>query len=142
MKIKGENMEKYVIKTAFKMGEADPKYGQTWYCTVEEVPVPIMFNLMSGSVQELDRISFETQELHKFKSGKNQGKEYRRLKKVKVEEHAPRLVEPANNSSIEERLKKLEEAVFGKEEVENRNDDSAQSETDDDEQINLDDIPF
>ena len=99
---------------------------------------------MSGSVQELDRISFETQELHKFKSGKNQGKEYRRLKKVKVEEHAPRLVEPTNNSSIEERLNKLEEAVFGKEEVEDRNDDSAKQETllDDDEPINLDDIPF
>ena len=135
-------MEKYVIKTAFKMGEADPKYGQTWYCTVEEVPVPVMFNLMSGSVQELDRVSFEKQELCKFKSGKNVGKEYRRLKKVKVEEHAPRLDEPTNDSSIEERLRKLEEAVFG--EPEDRNDDSAKNEAilDDDDPITPEDIPF
>lgn len=132
--------DKFVIKTAFRLGEEDPKYGQTWYCTVEEMDFPVMFNLMSGSVQELDRISFEAQEIKKFKSGKNAGKEYRRLKKVKVEEHAPRNEEP--KSSIEERLQKLEKVVFG--EPEDRNDDSAKDESklDDDEEINLDDIPF
>lgn len=140
-------MEKYVITTAFKMNKNDPKYGQTWYCTVEEVPMPIMFNLMSGSVQELDRISFETQELHKFKSGKNQGKEYRRLKKVKVEEHAPRFVEEtAPNTTVlttEERLKKLEEAVFGKEKSPEPELQEATIDNEpDDEPINLDDIPF
>jgi len=109
-------MDKYIIKTAFAMGEPHETYGQSWLCRVEELQCPVMFNLMGGEqVQEMDRITFQEQTVEKFKSGKNAGKEYRRLKKVKVEEGAPRLVheESLIPTDLEARVKKLEEAVFG-----------------------------
>jgi hypothetical protein len=119
-------MEKYTIKSAFKMGEMHDTYGQSWYATVEELQCPVMFNLLSDQqVQEMDRVSFETQTVEKFKSGKNAGKEYRRLKKVKVEEGLPRIVTPDTvkesmvSTDIEARVVKLEEAVFGNKESEN-----------------------
>lgn len=113
-------MDKYIIKTAFAMGEPHETYGQSWYATVEELQVPVMFNLMGGTqVQEMDRITFDEQTVEKFKSGKNVGKEYRRLKKVKVEEGAPRIVhEDTAKASLvptdlEARVKALEDKVFG-----------------------------
>lgn len=108
-------MDKYTIKTAFKMGEAHDTYGQTWYTTVEEMQYPVMFNLMGdATVQEGDRVTYEEQTVERFKSGKNAGKEYRRIKKVKVEEGAPRIVEsPAPKSDLEARVKALEDKVFG-----------------------------
>lgn len=151
-------MEQFTIKTAFAMGEPHEQYGQSWYATVQEMAFPVMFNLMSGSVQEMDKITFETQEISKFKSGKNVGKEYRRLKKVRVLEGAPRMIQPNSKaaeqpsevlSDILKRLVALEDKVFGGD-VEDRNDDSAKSETqlddvvdyDEQEPINLDSIPF
>lgn len=107
-------MDKYTIKSAFAMGEPDDTYGQTWYSTVEEMQYPVMFNLLSGSVQEGDRVTFGEQTVQTFKTGKNAGKEYRRLKKVKVEEGAPRIVqEPKPSSDLEMRVKALEDKVFG-----------------------------
>lgn len=111
-------MDKYIIKTAFAMGEPHDTYGQSWYATVEELQCPVMFNLMGGEqVQEMDRITFQEQTVEKFKSGKNAGKEYRRLKKVKVEEGAPRIVQVHEESLIptdlEARVKALEDKVFG-----------------------------
>lgn len=113
-------MDKYIIKTAFKMGEPHDTYGQSWYATIEELSVPVMFNLMGDTqVQEMDRITFEEQTVEHFKSGKNVGKEYRRLKKVKVEEGAPRVVtEDVSKASLvptdlEARVKALEDKVFG-----------------------------
>ena len=137
--------DSYVIKTAFKMGENDEKYGQTWYCTVEELQVPVMLNLLNGDLQELDKITPETQEIQKFKSGKNAGKEYRRFKKVKITQGTPRAAAPAS-SDIEERLRKLEAVVFpsGEEEVPNTPApvEKAPPLTNEDAPINLDDIPF
>lgn len=106
---------KYIIKSAFAMGEPHDTYGQSWYATVEDIQYPVMFNLMSGTVQEGDRITFEEQTVQTFKSGKNAGKEYRRLKKVKVEEGAPRLVheESLIPTDLEARVKALEDKVFG-----------------------------
>lgn len=136
----------YIIKTAFKMGENDEKYGQTWYCTVEELQVPVMLNLLNGDLQELDKITPETQEIQKFKSGKNAGKEYRRFKKVKITQGTPRAAAPAGNSDLEERVRKLEAVVFpsGEEETQNTpvSDDKAPPLSDEDAPINLDDIPF
>lgn len=139
--------DKFTIKSAFAMGQPDPKYGQTWYATVLEMDYPVMFNLMSGSVQEGDEVTYETQEINKFKSGKNQGKEYRRLKKVKVRETNPRevTVEAVETNALEERVAKLEAAVFGAKEDKIR--ETAQEVKDEvaevgDEPISLDDIPF
>lgn len=107
-------MDKYIISSAFAMGEPHDTYGQTWYAKVEEMQYPVMFNLMSGTVQEGDRITFEEQTVERFKSGKSAGKEYRRLKKVKVEEGAPRIVEaPKESNDLEARVKALEDKVFG-----------------------------
>lgn len=113
-------MDKYTIKTAFKMGEPHDTYGQSWYTTVEEIQCPVMFNLMGGQqVQEMDRVTFDEQTVEKFKSGKNVGKEYRRLKKVKVQESAPRIVtedsfkESLVPTDLESRVKALEDKVFG-----------------------------
>lgn len=109
-------MDKYIIKTAFAMGEPHDTYGQSWYATVEELQCPVMFNLMGGEqVQEMDRITFQEQTVEKFKSGKNAGKEYRRLKKVKVEEGAPRIVHEDSliPTDLEARVKALEDKVFG-----------------------------
>lgn len=134
---------KFTIKTAFAMGERDEKYGQTWYATVVEMQYPVMFNLMEGSVQEGDEVTYETQEINRFKSGKNQGKEYRRLKKVKVRETSPRMVtqetiiENTELADLKERVAKLEEAVFTK------SGDIKDTVVEDvPEDINLDDIPF
>ena len=106
---------KYIIKSAFAMGEPHDTYGQSWYATVEDIQYPVMFNLMGDqTVQEGDRIAFEEQTVQTFKTGKNAGKEYRRLKKVKVEEGAPRIVQaPKPASDLEARVKKLEDVVFG-----------------------------
>lgn len=112
-------MDKYTIKTAFAMGEPHDTYGQTWYATVEEMQFPVMFNLMGGqTVQEQDRITCDEQTVERFKSGKNAGKEYRRLKKVKVEEALARLVREDTTESqiptdLEARVKALEDKVFG-----------------------------
>jgi hypothetical protein len=116
---------KYTIKTAFRF---DPKpeddvatYGYRWYCTVEEMQYPVMFNLKGEdtTVQELDRITYDEQKVGRFKSGKNAGKEYRQLTKVKVEEGAPRIVQEDTfeaslvPTDLEARVKKLEDKVFG-----------------------------
>lgn len=141
---------KFTIKTAFAMGERDEKYGQTWYATVEEMQFPVMFNLMEGSVQEGDQITFEEQSVQRFKSGKNQGKEYRRLKKVRVRETNPREVtteqvgENTRLSELEERVTKIEQHLFTG--LKNdRGDDSGKDEVINDvsdEAIDLSDIPF
>ncbi len=120
-------MDKYNIKSAFAMGEPHDTYGQSWYATVEEMAFPVMFNLMGGTtVQEGDRITYQEQTVEHFKSGKNAGKEYRRLKKVKVEEGAPRIVtEDTVKASLiptdlearvndhEARIKALEDKLLG-----------------------------
>lgn len=135
------------------MGDPHETYGATWYATVEEMQYPIMFNLLSGSAQEGDKITFETQEIQKFKSGKNMGKEYRRLKKVRIKESSPREVtkeaiqDNEALAKLAKRVERLEHKIFG--EAEDRNDDSAKHETKLDEvadyngeEINLNDIPF
>lgn len=137
-------MDEFSIKTAFKMGEPHEQYGQTWYATVEEMQYPVMFNLMQGSVQAGDKVAYETQEINKFKSGKNMGKEYRRLKKVKVLEGGPREITPESvaknqsNADLEARVKKLEDTVFATP-VDPSLDRIMEVE---DEEINLNDIPF
>lgn len=113
-------MDKYNIKSAFAMGEPHDTYGQSWYANVEEMAFPVMFNLMGGTtVQEGDRITYQEQTVEHFKTGKNAGKEYRRLKKVKVEEGLPRMAtEDTAKASLvptdlEARVKALEDKVFG-----------------------------
>lgn len=137
-------MDSFTIKSAFAMGDPDPKYGQAWYTTVEEMDFPVMFNLMSGSVQELDKVTFETQEINRFKSGKNAGEEYRRLRKVKVIEASPRMVtpdKPQGNEVISDILKRLSALEETVERLSGKPKEDVIADVDD-EPINLDDIPF
>lgn len=128
-------MKQLTISKVSKLGENDPKYGQTYWAEVDEQNEPVMFNLMTGSVQEGDVVTAE-EVLLKTSS---KGNDYHRLKKVKVQETNPRQVNTTDIAKpqgeviddILKRLAKLEDAVFP-EEVEDRNDDP----------INLDDIPF
>lgn len=139
-------MKQFVVKKASALGDKDPKYGQSYWCEVEEQIQPVMFNLMEGSVQEGDRITAE--EILLKTSSK--GTEYHRLKKVKVEEASPRMVTPQAVSDndglakLEERVAKIEQHLF-KELKNDTGDDSGKDEvvTDiGDEPFNLDDIPF
>lgn len=105
------NDKHYTITSSFPLGDKDPKYGQTWLCSVEEMGQKVMFNTLSDNTVNMgDRITFETEELAKFKTGKNEGKEYRRLRKVKIQEGS---VSQTETATMEARVAKLEEAVFG-----------------------------
>jgi hypothetical protein len=148
-----EERETFVIKTAFRFdakdGDDTDQYGFTWYATVEEVDVPVMFNLKEEfTAQVLDKVSFETQEIHKFKSGKNEGKEYRRLKSVRIEQATPRDA-PARKPSptagynmvdFENRIAKIEAKVFGKDQP--TKEPLPEDTTDYDKPIDLSSIPF
>ena len=136
--IKGEIMKQFVIKKVNQLGDKDPKYGATFWAEVEEQAQPVMFNLMSGTPQEGDRISSE--EVLLKTSGK--GTEYHRLKKVKLEEASPRLVNFDAKSELEERVAKLEEAVFGPAEDKVREVAQETKQAMEEETIDLDSIPF
>lgn len=120
------------------MGEKDIKYGQTYWAEVEEQSQPVMFNLMSGSPQEGDRIT--AQEVLLKTSSK--GTEYHRLKKVTIEESNPRLVNPVADANVNERLAKLEEAVFGPKEDQVQETASEVKQEMEEEEIDLSSIPF
>ncbi|MCA9330201.1 hypothetical protein KDA11_06130 [Candidatus Saccharibacteria bacterium] len=130
-------MKQFVIKKVNQLGDKDPKYGATFWAEVEEQAQPVMFNLMQGNPQEGDRISSE--EVLLKTSGK--GTEYHRLKKVKLEEASPRLVSPTEDS-LERRVAKLEEAVFGPAEDKVREVAQETKQAMEEETIDLSEIPF
>lgn len=124
-KLTGEEyrLANYTVKSSFKLGEYDQQYGQRWYCQIEEASMPVMFNTMSeDEVNPDDRLTAETVELRKFKSGKNEGKDYYQLKKVTIEKGKTSQVsaelaqESANDlKQLEQRVKKLEDFVYNQE---------------------------
>jgi hypothetical protein len=64
-----------------KLGEYDEKYGQRWWCNVEEMEYPVMFNTMEREAIDLeDKIEAEEQAMKKSAKGI----EYYGLKKVKI----------------------------------------------------------
>lgn len=78
-------------KDPFKMGDYDPKYGQAWWCEVNEHLQPVKFNIMSkrdldieDSIVAEERVEKQTQ----AKPGKP-SKDYFQLRKVKVTEAYP-----------------------------------------------------
>ena len=70
----------FLLTKVTPLGEADPKYGQTYWGEVAEQLEPVMFNLMNSSVEVGDRLECEDVLL----KTSSKGKDYHRLKKVKV----------------------------------------------------------
>lgn len=114
--------KKYTITSSFALGDYDEKYGQTWMCEVREMDQKVMFNHMDKDLRVNidDRLTFEEETIKVFKSGKNEGKEYRRLKKVQV--HAGAI------SQTEQKQERTPDMDFVPEDVPDS--------------VNLDDIPF
>lgn len=75
-------MHLYTVTKISKLGERDPKYGQTYWAEVRESDFPIMFNSSSSFVSEGQALVAEEQE----KKISKKGSEYLRLKKVKLAE--------------------------------------------------------
>lgn len=73
-------MKEFTLKDPRAMGDADPKYGQSYWSYTHDSQTPVMFNLMDGQVGEGSRISAETVEL----KTSSKGTEYHRLRKVKI----------------------------------------------------------
>lgn len=73
-------MHEFTLKDPRKMGERDPKYGQSYWCYAHESNMPVKFNLMDGDVHDGDKISCEEYTVRKS----SKGTEYQQLRKVKV----------------------------------------------------------
>lgn len=132
-------MKKLTITSAFKLGEKDEQYGQTWLCSVKESKSQVMFNLMSDKdVREDDRITWEEQSTQTFKTGKRAGEEYQRLKKVRVESANPQqsmIAEPDDRiGDILGLIKEIHRQVVPTDEL--------PTDEEVDEEVDLSDIPF
>lgn len=68
-------------KEPLKLGDYDPKYGQAWWCEVNEHLEPVKFNVMSTDQIDLED-QIECDERLQKRTAK--GKDYYQLKKVKV----------------------------------------------------------
>lgn len=73
-------MKQFTLSKVDKLGDADEKYGQTYWCETQEQLEPVMFNSMSQNISVGDSITAEEVLL----KTSNKGKEYHRLKKVKT----------------------------------------------------------
>jgi hypothetical protein len=73
--------KQFTLKNPAKMGDKDPKYGQSWWSYTHDADTPVMFNLMDGEVRDGSVIT--TEEWVNKQSSK--GTDYLRLKKVKVQ---------------------------------------------------------
>lgn len=72
-------MGKLTLSQVNKLGDADPKYGQTWWGKVNEQTEPVMFNTLDGEFEAGDVLEFEEAAIKQSKKGST----YHRLKKVK-----------------------------------------------------------
>lgn len=87
-------MQQFKLGKVSKMGERDPKYGQTYWAETDGSDFPVMFN--SSASYMPDGASITAEESTRKTSKK--GTEYLRLSKVKVLESAPAREEPAKNA--------------------------------------------
>jgi len=87
------------------------KYGHSYWSYTHDSDVPVMFNLMEGSVQDGTTISAETIEL----KTSSKGTEYLRLKKVKVDGPVQNVTSQTQINTSDDRidtiLETLEEVV-------------------------------
>lgn len=100
-------MKTYTLKNPKALGDADPKYGQTYWSYTHDQDVPVMFNLMNGEVGDWSVITAEEAVL----KTSTKGTDYHRLKKVTVSGQNPAAqsaVAPAGNDLI---LQKLDEIL-------------------------------
>lgn len=74
-------MHEFTLKDPRKMGEHDPKYGQSYWAYTHESQMPVKFNLMDGDVHDGSKITCEEYAVRKS----SKGTEYQQLKKVRVE---------------------------------------------------------
>lgn len=121
------------------LGDKDPKYGQTYYGTVEEAQMPVMFNLMNP-VDFEEGMPFTSEE-YTVKTSKA-GKDYMRLKKVKVLTGAKPLatVAPVKDTLLEQIFNNTQE-ILAILKAETKVADRVIEDIGD-EPVNLDDIPF
>lgn len=137
-------MKNYTLDSPFKMGEKHPEYGQSYWSSVLEQDTPVMFNLMSGDVQDGSVISAETVEL----KTSAKGKDYHRLKKVKIEGGPP--VQAPQNAPASDLTEKLDAIAgdvklllsFVRQLQKDQEKDTVADFDIGDEPINLDSIPF
>lgn len=141
--------EKLTVKSSFPLGDYDKQYGQTWLCQVDEQAHQVMFNTMDkNSVNTGDRLSYEEETVQHFKTGKNAGKEYRRLKKVTIEPGAISKTEQSQPNGVEQAVVELSARVVALEEKvkklanEPDKDEVALDDIDLDEEVDLSAIPF
>lgn len=74
-------MPTFTLKDPKKMGERDPKYGQSYWAYTQESQVPVKFNLMEGDVTDGQKITCEE---YSVKTSAK-GTDYHQLKKVRPE---------------------------------------------------------
>ena len=73
-------MKDFKIAKASKLGDYDQKYGQVFWCEVQEQLEPVKFNLMEGDVRPGDLVTCEEVML----KTSTKGIDYHQLKKVKI----------------------------------------------------------
>jgi hypothetical protein len=72
----------YSLDKVNKMGDFDPKYGQSYWAEVGQGEKPIMFNSMDQTISDGAKIEAE----ERVEKRSQKGTDYYRLKKVKVTE--------------------------------------------------------
>ena len=72
-------MPTFTLKDPKKMGDHDPKYGQSYWAYTHESQLPVKFNLMEGSVSDGQKITCE----EAATKTSSKGTDYQQLRKVK-----------------------------------------------------------
>jgi hypothetical protein len=72
-------MPTFTLKDPKKMGDNDPKYGQSYWAYTHESQLPVKFNLMEGSVSDGQKITCE----EAATKTSSKGTDYQQLRKVK-----------------------------------------------------------
>lgn len=72
-------MPTFTLKDPKKLGDHDPKYGQSYWAYTHESQLPVKFNLMEGSVSDGQKITCE----EAATKTSSKGTDYQQLRKVK-----------------------------------------------------------
>lgn len=72
-------MPTFTLKDPKKMGDHDPKYGQSYWAYTHESQLPVKFNLMEGTVSDGQKITCE----EAATKTSSKGTDYQQLRKVK-----------------------------------------------------------
>ncbi len=145
-------MGNYTVKKVGPIGDHDVKYGQRYWGTVEEADMEISFNLMNPrDIEPGMKLDFDEKVIRETKGSPDKPpREYMQLRKVRVSGVAPgqQTVTPAPD--ITQKL----DAIIGNQKLimswlrqlvgDEKEEDAPDKvvEVDDEEEINLDDIPF